>query len=593
MRRPLLLALVVVAGCSATPPGDFGVNLTVDAHALGAGDVGRIQKLALFVDGDEPYSTTVDVAGKIGSRQVRLHYKPTIAGGKLAFHVDARDASSVVVASGDSGPIALVAGKAIAAAVTLGAPNPHGDAPADLSSPDDMAGGDLAPALKSLGAACAASSECATAGGCVDGVCCESACSGTCSSCAVAGKEGHCSAVPAGVAPSHGSCNGQPAATCKNDGVCDSAGACRLWPLGTECKASSCDGSVTVTPRSTCDGMGTCVAASARSCAPYACNGSGPGTSCWGSCTSSAQCAPPNSCNNGCGPKPDGADCTTDNECAHSHCVNKICCNSACANGSCESCALPASLGTCTPLPSTTVCGNPTCDPNAGSATPTAYCNGNGACNPVSAHSCNGYSCDTTNACKSSCASDSDCTADHYCSGTSCVPRVGPGGSCTGGAKCQSGLFCSAADGLCCDSPCTGQCQACNAAGHCAPVSGAPKGTRTPCTGMPGTNGDAICAGSCDGVHTDVCQYPTTQCRGESCGCGARDCVDDGVASCTNGYCYHNLNSCNGFVCSNNGTYANSGQTCATTCNTADNSGCRPLLTCKKIFTGIWLYSCQ
>lgn len=592
MKRLVVLALVL-AGCKSTPPSDYGVNLTVDAHAVA--DAAHIQQLALFVDGDEPYRGSVDVASIIGSRSVRLHYKPTIAGGTLTFHVDARDAGGNVLASGDSGEVALVAGKAAAADIMLGAPNPHVDDSPDLGGDDggdDASMPDMTPKLKPPGATCSASAECGSAGGCVDGVCCDSACSGACTSCALAGKEGHCSAIAAGQSPTHGSCNGQPASTCKNDGTCDGAGACRVWPLGTECKPSSCDGSVTVTPHSTCDGMGTCVAAAARSCAPYLCNGSGPGTSCWGTCTSNAQCAPPNSCNNGCGPKSDGADCTSDNECANGHCVDKICCHTAC-DGACNSCALPASLGTCKPLPTTTVCGNPSCDANSGSATPTAYCNGNGACNPVTAHSCNGYACNTMNACKTTCAGDSDCSADHYCSGSTCVPRVAPGGSCTGGAECQAGLFCSAKDGLCCDQPCDGQCQACNAQGKCVPVSGAPKGTRTPCTGMAGTNGDAICAGSCDGVHTDACQYPTQQCRSESCSCGSFDCVDDGNANCSMGYCYHNQNSCDGFVCSNNGAYANSGQTCATSCNPADNSGCRPLKTCKKIFTGIWIYSCQ
>ena len=49
------------------------------------------------------------------------------------------------------------------------------------------------------GAACQVGSECASTF-CADGVCCESACSGTCESCALAEK-GKCAAVPEGQDP--------------------------------------------------------------------------------------------------------------------------------------------------------------------------------------------------------------------------------------------------------------------------------------------------------------------------------------------------------------------------------------------------------
>lgn len=82
----------------------------------------------------------------------------------------------------------------------------------NVSSSSEMGGNGGAGA--DLGRACTAPGDC-TAGNCVDGVCCESACDGACESCAVAASEGLCTPELAGTDPSE-----------ECVGVCDGDGAC-------------------------------------------------------------------------------------------------------------------------------------------------------------------------------------------------------------------------------------------------------------------------------------------------------------------------------------------------------------------------------
>jgi hypothetical protein len=92
------------------------------------------------------------------------------------------------------------------------------------------------------GQVCTTASACAS-GNCVDGVCCDSACTGTCSSCSLEGRAGKCSPYPAGTDP-QGEC-GVGTGVCKS--TCDGVGAC-AYPQGV----------VTCGNCYTCDGMGTC-----------------------------------------------------------------------------------------------------------------------------------------------------------------------------------------------------------------------------------------------------------------------------------------------------------------------------------------------
>jgi alpha-tubulin suppressor-like RCC1 family protein len=105
---------------------------------------------------------------------------------------------------------------------------------------------------------------------------------------------------------------------------------------------------------------------------------------------------------------------------------------------------------------------------------------------------------------------------------------LGNGTACTAGDQCQTG---ACVDGVCCTTACEGQCEACDVAGAvgtCTPVTGAPHGTRSACTGD-GT----VCGGACDGVNADACAYPTVECRAASC----TDGTQTAAATCEQGTC--------------------------------------------------------
>ena len=151
---------------------------------------------------------------------------------------------------------------------------------------------------KPTGASCAVAGEC-NSGFCSQSTCCDKDCSGTCQSCALAGKVGTCSLIPAGTAPAVASqCLNQGTQTCGTDGTCDGSGACRRFASGTVCVAGGCaTGATSVQPR-LCDGAGVCLTSATATCAGgFNCNTATNG--CRTSCTIATQatdCASPNVC---------------------------------------------------------------------------------------------------------------------------------------------------------------------------------------------------------------------------------------------------------------------------------------------------------
>ena len=89
---------------------------------------------------------------------------------------------------------------------------------------------------KPPGAPCTTGGDCASTF-CAQGVCCKTACAGTCKSCAIAGSEGECIDVPSGADPLS-QCADEGAMTCGSDGTCDGAGACRAYSGATTCAAA-------------------------------------------------------------------------------------------------------------------------------------------------------------------------------------------------------------------------------------------------------------------------------------------------------------------------------------------------------------------
>src|SRR5688572_26032504 len=86
--------------------------------------------------------------------------------------------------------------------------------------------------------------ECAPEQFCVDGVCCDTPCSGTCEACTAAlkgsGPDGVCGPIAAGADPQD-ECAVQGEASCGFDGNCDGAGACSRYAAGTLCREAPLD----------------------------------------------------------------------------------------------------------------------------------------------------------------------------------------------------------------------------------------------------------------------------------------------------------------------------------------------------------------
>ena len=458
-----------------------------------------------------------------------------------------------------------------------GPPVTGSDAPTDMI-------GNPTPGLVE-GVACRMGSECRS-GFCVDGVCCDQACTGTCLSCAVQGSVGSCVPADIGTDP-RDQCADEGVTSCGRDGVCDGAGACRKYPSGAVCKAAACSGS-TMTLVARCDGNGACTPAATQPCVPFTCDGT---TGCHTTCTTDANCTAPNTCVNGsCGKKPQGVTCSTATECNSGFCEQGVCCGAACT-GLCRSCALPGTAGTCTtvgagsdPLgqcadtgattcgrdgacdgagncrvyASGTICGTATCTGTTESGT--RRCDGAGACGMAPVRSCSPFRCGTGGTCPTTCTTNAQCVTDTFCIGGTCKKKAA-GTACAAATECGSG-FCE--QGVCCDKACGSPCVACNLGGTmqgtCSPVAAGQDPLNqcdpTPATGC-GNNG------SCDGLGS--CQkFPSgTVCKAVECTGGAQTLASrcNGSGTCVAG----GTQSCAPFLCGTGGA-------CKATCST--NTDC-------------------
>jgi hypothetical protein len=373
---------------------------------------------------------------------------------------------------------------------------------------------------KANGTACAATKEC-TSGFCVDGVCCDLACTGICEACTTAkkggGTDGTCGPAPM-ASTGRGGCPKGPDAICGPDGLCDGAGACRgPTAKGVSCGASSCT-SGTVTGK-TCDGAGACGSAPAD-CAPYVCKDS---LGCFGACTDDSACAAPNVClhvetGGACGPKLAKGKTTTDAKlCASGFAADGVCCDEACT-GTCSACIASKTGGedgTCAPITNGKDPDSECTSACQGAALlPAGTCDGAGACTVVPKTSCAPYGCEN-GACKTKCFDDSDCSGAICESGT-CKTKSGSGGVTGGFVKCSAPSDCASGfcvEGVCCDSACDSPCRSCalpNSPGRC---SLAPSGTdpRKQCSG------DQSCHQTCNGSGACVVVRAGDQCAPAKC----------------------------------------------------------------------------
>jgi hypothetical protein len=445
------------------------------------------------------------------------------------------------------------------------------------------------------GQPCSALAECAS-GLCVDGVCCNAPCGGSCDACSKAAGgsiDGTCTIVPSGNAGNPPcnmlACDGVHAgcSVCNSDAdctagqYCDATGSCvAKKPQGSPCNAAAdckAPGTCVVCATAACvDGYccestcaqacdvcsavlgssanGTCgpaaKATTGSSCAaPYACNGSS--LLCPTQCASDDDCAPSYYCDptSVCKLRKNlgascninaGADCKTANcrECVSGNCSDAVCCDQSCSGG-CDVCtkALGASAdGVCTNLPN----GNP------GVGCGSFVCSG------------------TSGICPGGCASDADCSGNSYCDTGSCKAKKVLGAACMLSNEClpQGGIS-SCVDGVCCNNPCDNPCNACAASlkqsGTGDGICGFTKAGTDPrdnCQADPQNSCQQN--GSCDGLGACQVYASGTTCGATQC-VGGKDIV--GKICDGKGTCKDDTVACLPYLCS--------GNTCTNPCTTS------------------------
>lgn len=199
---------------------------------------------------------------------------------------------------------------------------------ADACDPGAYCDGDACVPKLPLGDSCSSPEMCSSAA-CVDGVCCNTSCSGKCESCVVSGHVGTCTPIAEGDDPdvecggTHGICAG----------ACDGSGACAYPGASSVCGEAYCHGTDNsqVVPR--CNGNGDCVDV-ADDCGLFDCVASM--ASCLTSCANHAECIDGAYCDGvTCHlAKDDGTPCDQAYECSSGYCEQtsnqRRCCNTSC-----------------------------------------------------------------------------------------------------------------------------------------------------------------------------------------------------------------------------------------------------------------------
>ncbi|MDC3956593.1 hypothetical protein [Polyangium jinanense] len=381
---------------------------------------------------------------------------------------------------------------------------------------------------------CGGAAECLS-GHCVDGVCCNAACSSTCMACNVAGSVGTCTNVPVAT---------EDAPTCTGTNACDGAGTCKkdsgqpcagaVDCVSGFCADGVCCNSACDTACFACDLMG-----SMGTCVPLV---SAEDTNPTNVCAGTRSCDATGACK-----AKDGGACVVAGDCLSGHCADGVCCDTDCTD-TCMACDLAATPGVCSLVASgqkddTCAGADEVCDgAGACKAAQGKLCGADAEC--LSGHCVDGVCCDTD--CTGTCMAcdlaatpgvcsfvasgqtDDTCTgADEVCDGAGAC-KTAQGKLCGADAECLSG---NCVDGVCCDDACAGTCEACSAAkkgsgvdGVCEPIT---KGTDPDmeCT-MPGTcDGAGMCIGDIGEACMDGMDCASGHCADGFCCTTA--CADD------------------------------------------------------------------
>ena len=325
------------------------------------------------------------------------------------------------------------------------------------------------------GLTCQKASDCIS-GYCTDGICCQSACQGTCEECTVTNNLGTCVMVAKGK---------QDPVTCSAPGkVCDGAGGCVKAKGETCAQNSECLTLLCVDGRccdAACTGLckACAVSGSLGKCSDIPSGQTD--TFPMGTCIGTKACDGNGKCKPGIGQK-----CTQNSDCANNTCVDGYCCKTQCSQ-TCMSCGVVSKVGTCSPM----AIGKDTgCD---------------GVCQPCSSGACTPlkYGTQVNTGGKT-------CTGTKVCDGSGdCKKAVGQG--CGKSNECASD---NCADGVCCSTACTDNCMSCKIAGAV--------GTCTPHPAKVDPDNDCIgidpdCGGKCNGKGK--CDFPGvgTSCTKTAC----------------------------------------------------------------------------
>ena len=238
--------------------------------------------------------------------------------------------------------------------------------------------------------------EC-NSGFCAQGRCCDSACNGTCKTCALATALGTCSNVPNGTAP-------VAASQCvahRGDVVWPRRRVQRLGRLpllgggARSVLPGSCTGS-TLIPARTCDGAGACRTVTSSLCDPYQCASA---TACKTSCTTGRRPTAwrPNSCiSMSCGKLPIGAACTMAASATRTS-ARRACAARPPARGTARRARCRPRSGTCTSVPAGQDPLNQCTDQGVAMCGNDGTCNGSGVCRRyASGVTCVAASCPNT-----------------------------------------------------------------------------------------------------------------------------------------------------------------------------------------------------